>query len=101
MSAPKWGIFMSNVYADKRLGYGKSLEFDLPAELKNDPIYAEANFANIATSGDSLNTEENNNENDLIGTDENNEMTDESKNKKTSTDSLKSKQSPKKKNDYK
>lgn len=54
MSAPKWGLFMSHVYADRRLNYGKIKEFEQPAELRNNPIYAESNFANIATSGDSL-----------------------------------------------
>jgi penicillin-binding protein 1A len=54
MSAPKWGIFMSKVYADKRLDYGKIKDFDAPAEIKNDPIYAEANFEEIANIGDSL-----------------------------------------------
>ncbi len=54
MSAPKWGSFMAKVYADKKLNYGKIKEFEQPSELKNDPIYAESNFANIANSGDSL-----------------------------------------------
>lgn len=54
MSAPKWGLFMSRVYADKRLPYGKVTEFEQPAEFRNNPIYADANFADIATSGDSL-----------------------------------------------
>ena len=60
MSAPKWGLFMSNVYADKRLPYGKITAFEQPAELRNNPIYAESNFANIANSGDSLDEEINN-----------------------------------------
>jgi len=57
MSAPKWGEFMQKVYADKRLGYGRFKEFDKPAALTNDPIYADMNFADIVTSGDSLNIE--------------------------------------------
>lgn len=57
MSAPKWGLFMSNVYADKRLDYGKVTVFEQPEVLKNNPIYADLNFANIAQSGDSLNEE--------------------------------------------
>ncbi len=57
MSAPKWGIFMSKVYADPKLNFGKSLIFDQPLELKDDPIYADINFANIANSGDSLGEE--------------------------------------------
>jgi penicillin-binding protein 1A len=55
MAAPKWGLFMSNVYADSRLQYGRVKEFEQPAELKNNPIYADLNFANIARTGDSLN----------------------------------------------
>ncbi len=54
MSAPNWGLFMSKVYADKKLPYGKLTKFIEPEELKNDPIYADANFTNIANSGDSL-----------------------------------------------
>ena len=54
MSAPKWGIFMSKIYEDKKLEYGKIKVFDKPIELKNDPIYADANFGLIANSGDSL-----------------------------------------------
>jgi penicillin-binding protein 1A len=57
MSAPKWGEFMQKVYADRRLGYGKIKEFDKPAALSNDPIYADINFEDIVTSGDSLNVE--------------------------------------------
>lgn len=52
MSAPRWGIFMSKVYADGKLDYGKIKEFDKPAELANDPIYV--NFEAIVTKGDSL-----------------------------------------------
>jgi penicillin-binding protein 1A len=58
MSAPKWGIFMSKLYADKRLPYGKMKEFYEPAEMKNDPIYVDINFANIVNSGDSLSTDQ-------------------------------------------
>ena len=60
MSAPKWGIFMTKVYADKKLDYGKIKEFAEPAEFRNDPIYADLNFADIVNRGDSL-TEENGN----------------------------------------
>jgi len=43
MSAPKWGIFMSKVYADKRLGYGRLKAFEKPSKMNdgtfdmNDP----------------------------------------------------------------
>ena len=60
MSGPNWGLFMSKVYADKKLDYGRIPKFEAPAELKNDPIYADANFFNIANSGDSLNEENGN-----------------------------------------
>lgn len=60
MSAPKWGVFMQKVYADKKLGYGEKSEFEKPLELQNDPIYADANFADIVTRGDSLNSDEGN-----------------------------------------
>lgn len=60
MSAPRWGIFMSKTYADKKLSYGKQKEFDAPAELKNDPIYADANFQRYLNSGDSLNADDGN-----------------------------------------
>ena len=41
MSAPGWGIFMSKVYADKKLNYGQITKFEKPIELSNDPIYAD------------------------------------------------------------
>jgi penicillin-binding protein 1A len=73
MAAPKWGLFMSNVYADSRLHYGKVTSFEQPAEFKNNPIYADLNFANIATSGDSLNEEMDNGSSvDFLLEDENN-----------------------------
>ena len=72
MSAPKWGIFMSKVYGDKKLSYGKIKNFEQPAELKNDPIYADINFANIANSGDSLSEHIGNGDaNDFVTEDEN------------------------------
>jgi len=54
MSAPKWGIFMSSVYSDTKLKYGKVKEFTIPVEIKNDPIYADVNFADVVKRGDSL-----------------------------------------------
>ena len=78
MSAPKWGLFMGNVYADKRLNYGKVTTFEQPAALKNDPIYAEQNFANIATSGDSLDADiSNGGADDFLGNDMTDEMLDD------------------------
>jgi penicillin-binding protein 1A len=54
MAAPNWGIFMSKVYADNKLPMTKQKEFDAPAELKNDPIYADINFAELVNKGDSF-----------------------------------------------
>lgn len=54
MGAPKWGLFMSKVYADKKIAFNRQKDFDAPAELKNDPIYADVNMAELAAQGDSL-----------------------------------------------
>ena len=55
MAAPAWGNFMAKVYADKKFAdYASVKEFSAPAELKNDPIFADANFQNILSKGDSL-----------------------------------------------
>lgn len=56
MSGPRWGIFMSKTYADKKLNYGRQKEFDEPTEVKNGPISADA-FDRALITGDSL-TEE-------------------------------------------
>ena len=98
MAAPKWAMFMRDVYADKKLDYGKLLKFDQPAELKNNPIYAEQNFANIAKMGDSLNNEENDeNSVEYFGSDMNDEMLDDKTKKDTI---LKKKEPAKKSSDY-
>ena len=58
MAAPAWGNFMVKVYADKRFTeYTSQKEFTAPAELKNDPVFADANFQSILSRGDSM-TEE-------------------------------------------
>ena len=55
MAAPAWGNFMAKVYADKKFSdYAAIKEFSAPAELKNDPIFADANFQNILSKGDSM-----------------------------------------------
>jgi len=54
MSAPNWGLFMEKSYADSKLPLGKVKEFYEPEQLKNDPIYADLNLANLINSGDSL-----------------------------------------------
>ena len=60
MSAPKWGIFMNKVYADKKLEYGKVKEFEKPTEFSNDPIYADQNLAKYFMDGDSITVDEGN-----------------------------------------
>lgn len=52
MALPKWGYFMKKVYADKTLPYGQVLKFQEPAEMANDPIYADQSFDRIVNQGD-------------------------------------------------
>jgi len=53
MSAPNWGLFMSKVYASKKLDYGKVTKFAEPAEMKDDPINSQPlNY--LISAGDSL-----------------------------------------------
>jgi penicillin-binding protein 1A len=52
MAMPEWAYFMQKVYADKKLGIDPKAEFQRPAELDNNPIYADQNFANIVRNGD-------------------------------------------------
>lgn len=59
MAAPKWGIFMSKVYADKSLHYGKIKEFVKPASMTNEEISADA-MASYFMKGDSLTIDEGN-----------------------------------------
>jgi penicillin-binding protein 1A len=72
MAAPKWGLFMSKVYADKKLGYGKIKEFEKPAILKNEEISADIDygaqlFSKGNSSGGNINEDEGNgNANDFI-----------------------------------
>ncbi len=45
MAAPAWGNFMAKVYADPRLKkYSEKKEFDVPMELKSDPVLGDAQF---------------------------------------------------------
>jgi penicillin-binding protein 1A len=60
MSAPAWGIFMSKVYADKKLDYGQIKTFEKPIELTNDPVYADANMDKYFKEGDSTAVDEGN-----------------------------------------
>ena len=60
MSAPAWGIFMSKVYADKKLDYGQVKTFEKPIELSNDPVYADVNMSKYFMEGDSITLDEGN-----------------------------------------
>ncbi|MEO9021384.1 MAG: transglycosylase domain-containing protein [Ginsengibacter sp.] len=51
MAMPEWAFFMQKVYADKSLGIDPKAEFQKPAELNNNPIYADQNFAAIVKEG--------------------------------------------------
>lgn len=52
MAMPEWAYFMQKVYADKQLGIDPKAEFQKPAELDNNPIYADQNFSNIIQKGE-------------------------------------------------
>jgi penicillin-binding protein 1A len=49
---PEFAYFMQKVYADKSLGIDPKAEFEKPAELNNDPIFADQNFAAIVQHGE-------------------------------------------------
>ena len=51
MAMPEWAYFLKKVYADKSLGIDPKAEFQKPAELSNNPIYADQNFNNIIQQG--------------------------------------------------
>ena len=80
MSAPKWGIFMSKVYADKKLQYGKIKEFEKPSQFENDPIYADVNMARIFQQGDTTADEGNGDADDFIDVPMPNDSTTNNKN---------------------
>lgn len=52
MAMPEYALFMQKVYADKRLGIDPKAEFQRPAELDNNPIYADQNFAALVQKGE-------------------------------------------------
>ncbi len=58
MALPKWGYFMSKVYADKKLPYGNQLKFEEPSAFLNDPVYADETLDKLAKQGDSLQAED-------------------------------------------
>ncbi len=59
MSGPAWGMFMSKVYADKKLNYGLTKTFEKPVELTNT-IFADPDVNNILYREDSVNFDEGN-----------------------------------------
>ncbi len=69
MSAPRWGRFMEKVYADKKLNYGSVKEFEVPIELKNDPISADPTYLyNLDNGTDTLPEDKGNGDaNDFFG----------------------------------
>ncbi len=60
MAAPKWGIFMSKVYADKKLGYGKVKEFEKPVSSGNEELSADSDWSSLFNQGDSTSVDEGN-----------------------------------------
>ncbi|MEO8961171.1 MAG: transglycosylase domain-containing protein [Ginsengibacter sp.] len=67
MALPEWAYFMQKVFADRSLGIDPRAEFQRPAELDNNPIYADQNFSAIVQEGhggDSADVQGNGNAND-------------------------------------
>jgi penicillin-binding protein 1A len=60
MAAPKWGIFMEKVYADKKIDFARQVDFDIPVELANDPISADTDLSTLINLDDSLNEDNGN-----------------------------------------
>lgn len=54
MAAPKWGIFMEKVYADKKIDFPRQKDFDIPVEVANDPIFADTDISSLIDLNDSL-----------------------------------------------
>jgi penicillin-binding protein 1A len=61
MAMPEWAYFMQKVYADKKLGIDPKAVFQKPAELNNDPIFADQNFSNLVKEGQGNDIEDNGN----------------------------------------
>lgn len=51
MAMPEFAYFLNKVYEDKSLGIDPKATFDKPAQLNNDPIFADQNFSNIVQEG--------------------------------------------------
>jgi len=60
MAAPKWGIFMSKVYADKKLGYGKLTTFEKPTTMGSGELSADSDWGKLFAQGDSTSVDEGN-----------------------------------------
>ena len=84
MSAPNWGLFMSKIYATKKLDYGKVTKFTEPADMKDDPINAQP-INDLINKGDSLQENVDNDAGDFFGNSNSsgNEYVDDKKPKKT------------------
>lgn len=52
MALPEFAYFLDKVYANKSLGIDPKAEFEKPAQLNNDPIFADQNFSNIVRHGE-------------------------------------------------
>jgi penicillin-binding protein 1A len=66
MAAPKWGIFMNKVYANKKLGYGEIKTFEKPASMGSGELSADQDWGKIFSQGDSTMDEGNGNAGDFI-----------------------------------
>lgn len=51
MALPEFAYFFQKVFADKNTGIDPNAVFEKPAELQNNPIFADGNFASIARDG--------------------------------------------------
>jgi penicillin-binding protein 1A len=60
MAAPEWGMFMSKVYADKKLGLGKLKEFEKPSTMTSEELSADTDWGRIFKQGDSTTVDEGN-----------------------------------------
>jgi penicillin-binding protein 1A len=60
LAAPKWGIFMSKVYADKKLGYGKQTVFEKPTNMGTEPLSADTDWGKVFMQGGDSTVDEGN-----------------------------------------
>jgi len=60
LALPKWGIFMSKVYADKKLGYGKVKEFAIPPNMRTEELSADTDWSSLFNKGDTTAIDEGN-----------------------------------------